>query len=114
MLAKDERRPACGAALLSVGVGEQRTLLRQPIDVWSVIAHDAEAVGTDVVAADIIAPDNKDVGLAVRSLSWSNHIKQYRHHGEENRAAALQPACSLWLAPPCVFHYSPSAVADIA
>ena len=63
MLAEDERRAARRAALLRVGVGEERAFLRDAVDVGRPVAHDAEAVGADVVAADVVAPDDEDVGL---------------------------------------------------
>ena len=49
MLAEDERRAAGGAALLRVGVGEERAFLRDAVDVRRLVAHHAEVVGADVV-----------------------------------------------------------------
>src|SRR5262245_8022945 len=64
MLSEDEGRPAGGAALLRVGVGEQRAFLREAIDVGRAVTHDAVVVGADVVDADVVAPDDEDVRLA--------------------------------------------------
>src|SRR5215470_845695 len=66
MLAEDERRAAGRAALLGVGIGEERTLAGDAIDVRGAVAHHAEAVGADVVNADVVTPNHEDVGLLVR------------------------------------------------
>src|SRR3990170_4495531 len=63
VLAEDERRAPRGAALLGVGVGEQCALLRQAVNVGRFVAHDAEAVGADVMNPYVIAPDDEDVRL---------------------------------------------------
>ena len=68
MLAENERRAARRATLLRVGVGEQRPFLGDAVDVGRLVTHDAEAVGADVVPADVVAPDDQDVGLRVRRL----------------------------------------------
>ena len=49
MLAEDERGAPGGAALLGVGVGEERAFLRDAVDVRRPVAHDAVVVGADVV-----------------------------------------------------------------
>ena len=64
MLPENERGAAGRAALLRVGVGEQRPFLRHAIDVGRLVAHHAEVVGADVVSADVVAPDDEDVGLS--------------------------------------------------
>src|SRR3990170_5005531 len=63
VLAEDERRASRGAALLGVGVGEQRALLSEAVNVGRLVSHDAEAVGADVMNPYVIAPDDDDVGL---------------------------------------------------
>ena len=69
---EDERRAAGRAALLRVGVGEERAFLRDAVDVRRLVAHDAEVVGADVVDADVVAPDDEDVGLLGRGgLRWA-------------------------------------------
>jgi hypothetical protein len=62
MLAQDERRAAGRAALLGVGVREQRAFSRDPVDVRRPVAHDRVGVSADVVDADVIPPDDEDVG----------------------------------------------------
>ena len=62
-LAGDERRAAGGAALLAVPVGEQRALFRDAVDVGRLVAHHPLVVGADVPVADVVAPDDEDVGL---------------------------------------------------
>jgi hypothetical protein len=55
---------AAGAALLAVPVGEQGAFLGDAVDVRGAVAHHALVVGADVPVADVIAPDDEDVGLA--------------------------------------------------
>ena len=62
----DERRAAGGAALLAVPVGEQRAFLGDAVDVGRLVAHHAQVVGADVELADVIAPDDEDVGFLRR------------------------------------------------
>src|ERR1700720_3872432 len=63
VLPQNEGGAACRAALLSIGVGEDRTFFRQAINVGRSVAHYSEVVGANVVNADVIAPDNEDVGF---------------------------------------------------
>ena len=62
-LAGDERRAARGARLLAVGVGEQHPFLGDAVDVGRLVAHQAVRVAAQVRDADVIAPDDEDVGL---------------------------------------------------
>ena len=59
----DECGAAGGAALLAVPVGEQRAFLGDAVDVGRFVAHHALIVGADVEAADVVTPDDQDVGL---------------------------------------------------
>ena len=61
-LAHDECRAAGGAARLAVVVGEQHAVARDAVDVGRV-SHQAVGVGTHVPDADVVAPDDEDVGL---------------------------------------------------
>src|SRR5262249_58973618 len=63
MLTEEERGSPGRAALLGVEVGEQRALLGDAIDVGGAVTHATQAVGADVVDADVVAPDDEDVGL---------------------------------------------------
>ena len=83
---EDERGAARGAALLRVGVGEQRAFLGEAIDVGRLVAHDAEVVGADVVDADVVAPDDEDVRLFLRGLR-----ERWRATGRRHR-----PTRGLW------------------
>jgi hypothetical protein len=78
VLPKDERGPPGGAGLLAVGVGEQRPFLRDPIDIWRPIPHDPVVVGTDVVDADVVAPDDQDVRLR---LTWHHALRRLIYAG---------------------------------
>jgi len=81
MLAQDERGPPGGAALLGVRVGEHRALAGDPIDVGRAIPHDPMVVGTDVVDADIVAPDDEDVRLLL--LGRGGAGGQQAHDGQD-------------------------------
>src|SRR6478672_1433436 len=74
MLAQNKCGPPRCAGLLSVGIGKQRTLLRDPIDVGGAIPHDAVAIGTDIVDAYVVTPNDEDVRF-VRG-SQSHVLKQ--------------------------------------
>src|SRR5262249_40022067 len=68
-LAGDERRAAGRAALLAVPVGEHPAFLRNAVDVRRPVPHDTVVVGADIEPADVIAPDDEDVGLLGRHRS---------------------------------------------
>src|SRR5262249_57759720 len=55
-----------GAALLAVPVGEHRAFSGHAVDVGRAVPHDAVIVGTDVVPADVVAPENQNVRLLGR------------------------------------------------
>ena len=63
ILAGDEAGAARGAALLRVIVGEAHPTLRHPVDVRCPVTHHAAAVVADVPDADVIAPQDEDVGF---------------------------------------------------
>src|SRR5215470_15988507 len=62
----DEGRAACGAALLAVPIGEDRTLPADAINVGRAIAHDSKIVGADIEPADVVTHDEQDVRLTSR------------------------------------------------
>src|SRR5215475_3704984 len=70
-LAGDERRSPSSAALLGVIVGEHYAFLRDAIDVRRPVTHQAVRIGADVGLPDVIAPDDDDVRLPVRTLRRS-------------------------------------------
>lgn len=77
-LAVKERRTTGGTALLAVPVREQRTLFRDAIDVRRFIAHHALVVGADVPEADVVAPDDEDVGFLL--LRGRGECEHNQHH----------------------------------
>ena len=80
----DERRAAGGAALLAIPVGEQRAFLGDAVDVRRLVAHHAHVVGADVELADVIAPDDEDVGLLVcRKCRSSDESKTDDDYGKQ-------------------------------
>ena len=64
-LARDESGPSRGAALLTIGIGEHSAFLGEAVDVGSLVAHHALIVRTDIPIADVVAPDDEDVRLAL-------------------------------------------------
>src|SRR5262245_699430 len=67
LLAEDERRTTGGAALLAVGVGEDRAFASDAVDVWCPISHHAHRVGADLRDANVVPKDDKDVRLSAGS-----------------------------------------------
>ena len=63
VLAGDEGGAAGGAALLGVVVGEGDAFVADAVDVGRAIAHLAAAVVADVPPADVVAPENENVGF---------------------------------------------------
>ncbi len=63
MLPENERRAPRRAALLRISIGEQRAFLCDAVNVRRAIAHDAMVIGADVVHANIVAPEDEDVGF---------------------------------------------------
>ena len=63
VLPGDEAGAAGGAALLRVVVGEGHPFLRDAVDVGGPVAHHAAAEVADVPYADVVAPQDQDVGF---------------------------------------------------
>jgi hypothetical protein len=63
VLAGDEGGASGGAALLAVVIGEASTFVGDAVDVWSVVPHLTSAIETDVPPADVITPQDQDIGL---------------------------------------------------
>jgi hypothetical protein len=83
-LAHNERRPAGGAALLAIPVGEQHPFVGDAVDIRGAVAHDAVAVAAQVRHSDVVTPDDDDVGLRVVghrcSLSRRRLVSSTRTH----------------------------------
>ena len=71
VLAGDETGAARRAALLGVIVGEGHALMADAVDVLGGVAHHAKTVAADVPVADIVAPEDEDIGFLVRHESLS-------------------------------------------
>ena len=80
-LAGDERRAAGRAALLAVGVGEPHPLVGDAVDVRRAVAHQPVAVAAQVRDADVVAPDDQDVGLVVGHAAVSSLGSSALHAG---------------------------------
>ena len=63
MLPGDKSRSARGATLLAVIIGKYRAFFGYSVNIGGFVAHDAAAVITDIGNADIIAPNDQDIGL---------------------------------------------------
>jgi hypothetical protein len=56
---------ASRTAVLPVAIGEQDAVISDAVDVRRVIAHRAPIVGTDIEIADVVSPDDQDVGFVL-------------------------------------------------
>ena len=65
-LPRDERSTTRRAGLLAVVVGELHTLVGDAIDVGRAVPHQPVAVTAQVGDADVVSPEDEDVGLSVR------------------------------------------------
>ncbi|MCY1294963.1 hypothetical protein D9M70_442830 [compost metagenome] len=68
VLAGDECRAARRARRLRIVVGEADAFHTDAVDVRRGVAHGAHAIGADVLPANVVTPDDEDVGLAMRGL----------------------------------------------
>ena len=93
VLAGDEGRPACGAALLPVVVGETHTLGGDAVDVGGLITHHPVAVATEVALADVIAPDDQNVGIVA-------HQRASRCRSPERNATGHGAPAGPWIRRP--------------
>jgi len=64
-LAGDEGRTTSGAALFGVVVDEATTLLGYAVNIGGLIAHQAIAVATQIALADVVTPEDENVGFSV-------------------------------------------------
>ena len=66
----DKSGTACGAALLTIIVGEQGAFLGNAVDVGGAVPHHPIVISADVELADIVAHDDEDVGPIRLRKSW--------------------------------------------
>jgi hypothetical protein len=59
----DECGAAGCAALLPVPVSKDRAFFGEAVNVRRLVAHHAHVVGADIELADVVSPDDEDVGL---------------------------------------------------
>ena len=57
----------CGRVLTSHPLVARISFTGGPVDVGRLVAHHAQIEGADVVPADVVAPDDDDVGLVLRA-----------------------------------------------
>ena len=86
--AGNEVRPTRRAARLSVVVGEAHALRSQFVEVRRLAGHDALVVGANVEPADIVAHDDKDIGLlgCRLGLRRKREVEQRRHRHDRRQA----------------------------
>ena len=65
-LAGDEGGATGGATLLGVVVDQLGPFICHPVDIWGLVPHQSVAIAAQVALADVIAPEDEDVGLSVR------------------------------------------------
>src|SRR5262249_23042638 len=76
-LAEDEGCTARRAALLAVGIGEDRAFTGDAVDIRRPIAHQTHGVGADLRHANVVAEDDEDVRLAAgggRRRRWGRRL----------------------------------------
>ena len=61
--------------MLTIVIGEHDALAGDPVDVRGPVAHDALGVGADVGLADVISPDDKNIGYSGERAFSVNLIK---------------------------------------
>ena len=66
VLAQNEGGTAGGAALLGIGIGEERAFGSDTVDIRRGAAHHAAMIGADVPGTDIVSPDNQNIGFLRR------------------------------------------------
>ena len=92
-LAGDEARAAGGAALLAIPVGEHRAFLDDAINVGRLVAHLTVVVGADIPPADVVAPQDEDVGFLgggrrFRRLGGQHGAKQSRRRDKRSEGGS--------------------------
>ena len=99
-LPQNERGAARRAALLAIGIGEDRSLRRDAVDVGRTVTHQAHRIGADLGDADIVSEDDENVGRpAGRAggrlrLRHSSRLRSDRRSGrdERSRSGEKRPA----------------------
>src|SRR5262249_42363939 len=122
-LAGDEGGAAGGAALLPVPVGEAGPFPGDAVDVGRLISHDAAVVAAGVDPADVIPPDDEDIGLLRPALGPRGGTEQEGEEQDQDRRSdtdherAPFQSCSAawsgpgWLPTRSAHRYSPACMA---
>jgi hypothetical protein len=79
-LAGDECGAAGCAALLAVPVRKHSAFGCDAVDIRRLVAHHPHVVGRDIELADVIPPDDEDVGFVLRH---SGARQGHRHHSKD-------------------------------
>src|SRR6476660_4745761 len=82
-LTGDEAGTSGGTALLTIPVREQRAFLCDAVNIRRLVTHHALVVSADVPIADIVAPDDEDVGFLL--LRRSGRSNEHQRTGERGR-----------------------------
>ena len=84
-LACDKGRTAGCAALLAVVIREHGAFFGDAVDVRGLVPHQPMAVGADICDTDIVAHDDKDVGLVSRIGCADGQTKSEHQCRDHNR-----------------------------
>ena len=82
-LASDEGGAAGGAALLAIPVGEKGAFFGEAIDIGGFVAHHAEVIGADIKGADVVAPDDENIGFLRFCIGEGGEANEAEGEGEE-------------------------------
>jgi hypothetical protein len=86
----DEGRAASGTAWLPIVVSEENAFHARSIDVRRLVSHHATIVVADVLRADVVIPDDQDVGfLDLRlGMRWHANLEDRREDRQRHMARA--------------------------
>ena len=92
-LAGDEGPAAGGATLLAVPVGEHRAFFGDAVNIGGLVAHHAVVVGAGIPVADVVSPDDEDIGFSpwacrrlVRRLARSDATEKHQARHPQREA----------------------------
>src|SRR5262245_24565817 len=78
-----ETGASSGATLLGISVSKERTLFCDAINIRRLVAHHAVIIGAYVSPADVVSPDDEDIGFLL--LCRSGRSNEDQRTGERGR-----------------------------
>jgi hypothetical protein len=79
------------ATLLAVPVSKISAFPGDAVDVGRLVAHYALVVGTDIEAADVVTPDDEDVGLFGRRIRRAQRSKGNNQAHTNSKTCCYKP-----------------------